>query len=82
MTLTEAKERFTKAYPNLEIKEIRDYKGKYVFTALDSEDEGFMKSGLQLDPFYSIDQRTGELLNFLPAAYDPGEFFNTKTLPL
>ena len=82
MTLTEAKNRLLKEHPKLDIKEVRDYKGLYVFTALDPDDKGFMGMGLQLDPFYSINKQTGELLNFLPAAYNPGEFFNTKTLPL
>jgi hypothetical protein len=82
MTVTEAKNRLLKTYPNLDIKEVRDYKGLYVFTALDPDDKGFMKMDLQLDPFYSVDKQTGELLNFLPAANNPGEFFNTKTLPL
>ena len=82
MTLIEAKNRLLKAHPNLDIREVRDYKGKYVFTALDPDDKGFMQSGIQLDPFYSVNKRTGELLNFLPAANNPGEFFNTKTLPL
>lgn len=59
MTIEEAQKQLEKRYPNLTVVRGVDYdKEHYVFSAPTSDEE--------LDPFYGVDKRTGEITHFSP----------------
>lgn len=59
MTIEEAQKQLEQKYPNLTVVRGVDYdKEHYVFSAPASDEE--------LDPFYGVDKKTGEITHFSP----------------
>lgn len=59
----EAKKQITSKYPNEEIIEAIDIGDKYVFTLYP---KGYDKDELLMDPFYSVDKKTGLISEYSP----------------
>lgn len=57
-----------------DITECRDYGNKFIFVAFETDDHEN-----EIDPFYSVDKRTGDVKKF-DISGDPGKFFSSPTL--
>ncbi len=68
---------------NATIRNCRDYRGYYVFCAIDNSNPSETVNGrkLVMDPFYAVDKKTGKVSRFIPAALGkPSDFF--KIMPI
>ena len=78
--ILEAKSKLLKKYPFLKVTKCILYKNLFVFIGYDKNIPGPYEQ--QMDPFYSVNKQTGEILNFSPSLYDEDLFFKSKVIEL